>query len=85
MASIAAVVAMVDRPDELGPVLQQLGSNHLAYGVAPHHYDYVCASMLSSLAETFRDDWTAELAETWAYALRHVSDLMIAAQVKATV
>jgi hemoglobin-like flavoprotein len=80
MASVGAVVTLVDRPDELEPVLQKLGASHLEYGVASHHYEYVCASMLATLAETLAHDWTPELAQTWSDALRHVSDRMIAAQ-----
>jgi methyl-accepting chemotaxis protein len=80
MASVAAVVALVDRPDELEPVLQQMGARHEDYGVQAHQYEYVCASMLATLAETLGEGWTAEVAQTWSDALRHVSDRMIADQ-----
>lgn len=80
MASVAAVVTLVDRPDELEPVLEQMGRSHEGYGVQPLQYEFVCASMLATMAETLGDAWTAEVSETWAAALRHVSDRMIAAQ-----
>ena len=80
MASVDAVVSLVDRPDELEPVLAQMGISHNGYGVEPVQYEYVCASMLATLAETFGEAWTAEVSDTWAAALRHVSDRMIAAQ-----
>ena len=80
MASVAAVVALVDRPDELEPALAQMGRSHQGYGVTPEQYEYVCASMLATLAETFGEAWTAEVSDTWAAALRHVSERMIAAQ-----
>jgi hemoglobin-like flavoprotein len=80
MASVAAVVSLVDRLEELEPALQRLGASHQGYGVAPHQYEYVRASMLATLAETLGDGWTAEVAQTWSAALHHVSDRMIAAQ-----
>lgn len=80
MQSVAAVVSLVDRPDELGPVLEQLGRSHNGYGVAPHMYDYVTFSMLASLADAVGDDWNEELASTWEDALRAVSQAMIEAQ-----
>ena len=80
MASIAAVVTMVDRPDELGPVLDKMGRDHNEYGVQAHQYAYVSASMLTTLADALGDAWTPEVAETWATALSVVSRKMIAAQ-----
>jgi hemoglobin-like flavoprotein len=80
MASIAAVVALVDRPEELAPVLEQLGASHQAYGVEPQQYEYVCASMLATLAEAMGSAWTVDVAQSWADALRAVSVAMVAAQ-----
>ena len=78
--SLATVVSLVDRPDELGPVLTQLGESHNSYGVEPGMYAYVSYSLLATLAETFGDDWTEEAAVTWEAALDHVSSAMIEAQ-----
>jgi len=83
MASIGAVVSLADKPDELGPVLDKLGRSHVDYRVEPHQYAYVSASLLATLAETFGDAWTPEASETWAEALRVVSDAMIKAQARA--
>jgi len=80
VASLAAVVTLADQPDELSPLLDQLGRSHVGYGVQPHHYPYVAASLLATLADTFGDGWTEEAADTWAQALAVVSERMIAAQ-----
>jgi|KBSSwiStaDraftv2_1062776.scaffolds.fasta_scaffold98840_1 hemoglobin-like flavoprotein len=80
MASVAAVVAMVDRPEALEPVLAAMGRQHAELGVQPQHYDYVGASMLAAMADECGDAWTPELSRTWDAALRYVSARMLAAQ-----
>ncbi len=83
MATLSAVVAVVDRPDELLPMLDRLGRSHVDYGVQPEQYPYVTASLLATLAEEFGSDWNAEVAETWSAALEFVSARMIEAQRRA--
>jgi hemoglobin-like flavoprotein len=80
MASIAAVVTLVDQPDKLLPVLDKMGTSHNTYGVEPQQYAYVSASMLTTFADELGEAWTPEVAETWAQALAFVSEKMIAAQ-----
>ncbi len=83
MASIAAVVALADKPDELSPVLSDMGRRHKDYGVEPRQYAYVSASLLATLAEHFGEGWTPEASDTWSEALTVVSDAMIKAQAAA--
>lgn len=78
-ASLAAVVASVDRPDVLLPVLDDLGRGHAALGITPGMYGYVGFSMLSTLARHLGDAWTEEAATTWEAALGFCSERMIAA------
>ena len=85
MASLAAVVALADRPDTLGPVLATMGAQHARLGVEPRHYEYVTASMLAAMADGCADAWTPELARTWDEALQLVSRQMIAAGAAAEV
>jgi hemoglobin-like flavoprotein len=80
MQSVAAVVALVDRPDELTPVLEQLGRSHQGYGVRPEMYGYVSFSLLATLADFAGEAWTEEVARTWEAALSAVGAAMIAAQ-----
>ena len=79
MASVAAVVALADRPEQLEPVLAVMGRQHAELGVEPRHYEYVGASMLAALADECGEAWTPELSRTWDAALRLVSDRMLAA------
>ena len=78
MASVAAVVALVDRPEPLRPVLATMGRQHADFGVQPGQYDFVRASMLAAMADSLGERWTAELSHTWDEALRFVSDEMCA-------
>ncbi|MFT7465063.1 MAG: hemoglobin-like flavoprotein [Pseudohongiellaceae bacterium] len=78
--SLAAVVALVDKPGELSPVLEKLGKSHVGYAVTPTMYPYVTYSLLTVLAEFLGDDWTEEAATTWEGALLFVSQAMIEAQ-----
>lgn len=78
MASVAAVVALVDRPEQLKPVLATMGRQHADIGVQAHQYDFVRASMLAAMADHLGERWTAELSHTWDEALRFVSDEMCA-------
>ena len=83
MASVAAVVALVDRPEQLRPVLATMGRQHAEIGVQRHQYDFVRASMLAAMSDHLGERWTPELSHTWDAALRFVSDEMCAAAVKA--
>jgi len=79
MASVAAVVALADKPATLSPVLATMGRQHAQLGVQPRHYEYVTASMLAAMADECGAAWTPELARTWDEALQFVSGQMIAA------
>lgn len=79
MASVAAVVALVDRPEQLKPVLATMGRQHGELGVQPRQYDFVRASMLAAMSDSLGERWTPELSHTWDEALRFVSDEMCGA------
>lgn len=83
MASVAAVVGAVDRPDVLHPVLDDLGRRHGALGIEPRHYAWVSAAMLGTLAERLGPRWTPAVATAWDEALHAVSQRMIAAAARA--
>jgi hemoglobin-like flavoprotein len=80
MASLSMIVELVDRPEQLGKMLDTMGRSHQGYGVTAPMYLFVSASLLHTLAGFFGDDWTPELADTWATALQVVSAQMIEAQ-----
>jgi hemoglobin-like flavoprotein len=80
MASVAAVVAAADRPEQLAPVLKAMGERHDEYGVLAHMYPAVSHTLLATLGQAAGEAWTPEVADTWDAALRMVSECMIEAQ-----
>jgi NAD(P)H-flavin reductase/hemoglobin-like flavoprotein len=77
-AALGDVVARVDDLDALVPILQQLGRDHRKFGTLAAHYPAVGASLLATL-EHFDDEWTPELAKSWAEAYDVVATVMIEA------
>lgn len=76
--ALGEVVTRVDDLESLVPILQQLGRDHRKFGVLPAHYPAAGASLLATL-EHFDDEWTPELAKTWAEAYDVVANVMIQA------
>src|SRR3954465_9044201 len=66
MQMLTAAVKGLDRPDQLVPVVQELGRRHAAYGVADAHYDTVGAALLWTLEKGLGDAFTPETKEAWA-------------------
>jgi hemoglobin-like flavoprotein len=65
MQMLAAAVRLLDKPDSLIPVLQELGRRHVRYGVRDEHYDTVGAALLWMLGETLGIEFTAAAGEAW--------------------
>jgi NAD(P)H-flavin reductase/hemoglobin-like flavoprotein len=74
--ALGEVVTRVDDLDALVPILRQLGRDHLKFGVLPAHYPAAGGSLLATL-EHFDDEWTPELAKTWAEAYNVVATVMV--------
>jgi len=65
MSMIATAVKGLDNPDELIPAVQQLGRNHVGYGVVDAHYDTVGAALIWTLQQGLGDAFTADVKEAW--------------------
>merc|ERR1712226_427480 len=50
VATVGTAVSMLRNLDDLVPVLADLGTKHIAYGVIPAHYDVVGQALLETLA-----------------------------------
>ena len=79
IGALAQIVTQVDRVDELGVFLQDLGRDHRKFGALAEHYDAVGDSLLATLAHFAGDAWTPEIAADWTDAYRLVADAMMAA------
>jgi hemoglobin-like flavoprotein len=79
LQALGIIVADLERPDALAPVLQSMGRRHLAYGVRKRHYSSVGDALLWSFERGLGDDWTREAEAAWERAYALVSGMMSAA------
>ena len=59
-ASLTLVVNNLKQSDILVEALQNLGRNHVQYGVKPEQYAMVGQTLIKAMAITLADDWTQE-------------------------
>lgn len=76
MAMIASGVQLLDRPQELDPVLRALGARHLRYGVREAHYDAVGAALLDTLADALGPQFNDAVRSAWAEFYARVAGAM---------
>ena len=62
---LTAAVKGLDRPEQLIPVVRELGRRHATYGVTEAHYDTVGAALLWTLETEFGAAFTPEVKEAW--------------------
>ncbi|MEO3429013.1 globin domain-containing protein [Pelagibius sp. CAU 1746] len=79
LRALALAVASLDRLEALEPTLAELGRRHVGYGVRPHHYKVVGATLLWTLRRALGEDWTHDVEEAWREAYGQVSSIMISA------
>jgi hemoglobin-like flavoprotein len=76
MAALVAVVNGLDNLDPLIPVLENLGRNHVRYGVTDQHYDTVGAALLWTLEQGLKDAWVPAVKIAWTTAYGAVTGVM---------
>jgi hemoglobin-like flavoprotein len=79
MAMIATAVKGLNNPDKLVPAVQQLGRNHVGYGVVDAHYDTVGAALLWTLEQGLGEAFTPEVKDAWAAVYTLLATVMKAA------
>lgn len=77
--ALGFVVESAEHPDRLVPLLQELGSRHVAYGVADHHYASVGTALLWTLEQGLGAAFTDDVREAWTAAYTLVADTMLEA------
>lgn len=65
MTMIGTAVVGLDNLDSIVPAVQNLGKNHVSYGVEDAHYDKVGAALIYTLGKGLGDDFTEEVKEAW--------------------
>ena len=78
-ATLATIVASVERGDNLMPTLQKLGERHQRYGVMPEHYPLVGGVLLETFKEYIGPSFSIDMQDAWSKAFEIISSLMIAA------
>jgi hemoglobin-like flavoprotein len=79
MSALQYAVAGLSRPEQLLPLVQQLGVRHRGYGVTDVHYDTVGAALLWTLHQGLGTRFTAEVEAAWSSAYTLLADTMRAA------
>ena len=61
---IGAGIKLLDTPDQLIPVMLQLGSRHVIYGVSDEHFDMINDALAMTLQDSVAN-WSDELTAQW--------------------
>eukprot|EP01051_Picozoa_sp_SAG22_P003113 SAG22_NODE_147_length_17533_cov_46.384536_12_plen_278_part_00 len=83
VSTVGTAVSMLRKLDELAPVLKDLGTRHVKYGVLEAHYDVVGQALLKTLEMGLGDAFTAEVRQAWTEVYGVVSSTMIGDNYKA--
>ena len=73
----ARVVADLDRPGALLPLLRRLALEYRKYGVREPHYRAFAGSVMTALERTIGEAWTYEAAVAWVDELTMVASAML--------
>jgi hemoglobin-like flavoprotein len=76
MAMIATAVKGLNNPDKLIPAVQQLGRNHVGYGVVDAHYDTVGAALIWTLEQGLAEAFTPEVKDAWVAVYTLLASVM---------
>lgn len=76
---LSVVVNALDHIEQIVPAIEHLGQRHVAYGVTLAHWDSVGEALIWTLAETFGDAFTDEVAMAWTAAYTLIAQTAIAA------
>lgn len=82
MQMLGAAINLLNRPEKLLPVLEELGRRHALYGVRDEHYETVGAALLDTLRARLGASFDAETAGAWTKMYRFVAETMIAGTIE---
>ena len=77
VAALKLVIANLDDPDKLVPVLKGMGGKHKGYGAVPEHYGAVAETLLDVMKEFAGKAWTKKVHNAWSEALNLVAETML--------
>jgi hemoglobin-like flavoprotein len=76
MQTLEVAVKGLDTPEELLPVVEQLGQRHIRYGVKDSHYETVGSALLWTLEQGLGEAFTPEVREAWTETYTLLSTIM---------
>lgn len=79
VSALKLVIANLDDPDKLVPVLQGMGLKHKGYGAVPEHYGAVAETLLDVMKEFAGKAWSKQVHGAWSDALNLVAETMLGA------
>lgn len=78
VGALKLVIANLDNPDKLVPVLKSMGEKHQGYGAIPEHYGAVADTLLDVMKEfAGKAAWTKQVHQAWSDALTLVAETML--------
>lgn len=77
MDMLNAVVARLDRLDELSEDIAAMAERHIGYGVKNNHYQFVGDALLWTIEKGLGNDWTPPVKSAWTEAYSVLSEAMI--------
>mmetsp|Transcript_15695 Transcript_15695/g.46822 ORF Transcript_15695/g.46822 Transcript_15695/m.46822 type:complete len:186 (-) Transcript_15695:67-624(-) len=77
VATVGTAVQMLGKLDALVPILQELGTKHVAYGVVPAHYEVVGEALIATLGDALGEKFTDDVKEAWLAVYGIVKTTMI--------
>lgn len=77
MDMLAAALSLLEKPDKLAAVLEDLGARHVGYGVRDDHYATVGEALIGMLASVLGEDFTAEARAAWTELYQHIAATMM--------
>ncbi|HEX2692219.1 MAG TPA: alpha/beta fold hydrolase [Kofleriaceae bacterium] len=75
LGALVAIVDNLQRPEQIGPVLEDLGRRHAAYAVAPEHFDAVGAALLGAIGD-FDEGLDDQTRAAWGGAYVNIAQAM---------
>ncbi len=78
IATLAVVVAGVERGENLTQVIRALGDRHSRYGAQAAHYPIVGQMLIETFQEFLGDAFTPRMKEAWSQAYEIISNEMLA-------
>jgi hemoglobin-like flavoprotein len=77
VAMLGTLISGLNRPEQVGPILRDLGRRHAGYGVQDRDYATVGTALLWTLERGLGAEFTVEMRDAWISAYFLVSRTMM--------